>query len=42
MPTEADRALLAALEPFLAGTEPTDVATGVKEPVNFGLDDYER
>jgi len=32
----------AALEPFLAGTEPTDVATGVKEPVNFGLDDYER
>ncbi len=31
-----------ALEPFLAGTEPTDFATGAKAPDNFGLDDYDR
>lgn len=30
------------LEPFLTGTEPTEFATGVKAPENFGLDDYDR
>lgn len=28
------------LEPFLAGTEPTEFGTGAKAPENFGLDDY--
>lgn len=32
----------AALEPFVAGTEPTEFLTSAKTPEQFGLDDYEQ
>jgi penicillin-binding protein 1A len=32
----------ALLEPFVSGTEPTELMTGAKPPEQFGLDDYDK